>query len=110
MVNIWPIETERFLAYELGVIEWHDRAIMQLVWSESEEDEEIRFFDFLSYYCIRKYGHESSDIFGCYMKFATQDLFHRERKLGFDSVNDGLTKPGHIPAPYLAEAIGVEWP
>ena len=103
-------QEKRYLAFELGVIEYFDRAILSL--SETENSD-LRFFNFLIYYANQKYGENAEGVFQLWRSLAVHGLLHGERKLGFDSVNnqvnpDGTKKEGHFPGSYLKEAVGIE--
>lgn len=104
----------RFLAFELGVIEWHDQAIMRV--AENQEGEaDVRFFNFLIYYANRKYGELGESVFQTYKELATRGLMHEERRLGYESINDGINsdgsqRPGHIGTNHLSKAVGFSWP
>src|SRR5690554_406900 len=103
-------QEKAYLAFELGVIEYFDRAFLSI--SETENSD-VRFFNFLIYYANQKYGGDSEGVFQLWKSLAVHGLMNTERELGFESVNaqvnpDGTKKEGHFPGGYLKKAVGIE--
>ncbi|MCR9982905.1 zinc ribbon domain-containing protein [Vibrio alginolyticus] len=103
-------QNNRYLAFELGVIEYFDRSLLSI--SETENSN-VRFFNFLIYYSNKTYGANSEAVFQLWHSLAVHGLMHTERELGFNSVNnqtnpDGTRREGHFPGKYLKEAVGFE--
>ena len=100
-------EQERcFLAFELGVLEYYSTTILNL----TEEDRSYIFSCFLDYYSDRKYKEKASVINQFWLSIAINNNYLRERKLGFESLNDrvnmdGTIKNGFYPGGYLQKAI-----
>lgn len=108
ITNINEKQYKKFLAFELGVIEWHDQSVMKFFNDEADSTNEIIFYKFLHYYCGRKYN--SKEILSFYIDLFNKGIFIRERKLGFDSVNDGINNPGHLSHNYILRALNLDWP
>lgn len=106
-----PEQEKKYLAFELGVIEYFDRTLLRI---DSEEDaSDVKFFNFLIYYAKNKYGDSSEAVFQLWRALATQGLLLKERELGFESINnqvnpDGSQRAGHFPGRYLRDAVGIE--
>jgi hypothetical protein len=104
-----PEQEKKYLAFELGVIEYFDRTLLRI---NSEEASDVNFFNFLISYAKYKYGDSSEDVFQFWRALAIEGLLLKERELGFDSVNnhvnpDGSHRAGHYPGKYLRDAVGI---
>lgn len=98
-----------YLAFELGVIEYHHRTMLTL--DESKDANNI-FFEFLIFYSNIKYSNESSRVLDFWTALAVNSLMHEERKLGFESVSnfvndDGTRRQGHAPPVYFMNALHI---
>lgn len=108
--NISFEELKSYLAFELGVIEYFFGMYQKL--AEFEEPQAI-LFHILNYYCNQKYEKNVDTIMDLWKSLVVLGLMHKQRKLGFDSVNndtnaDGTMKEGHYPGRYLVEALDME--
>lgn len=106
-----PEQEKRYLAFELGVIEYFDRTFWRI--GSDDENSDEQFFNFLDYYANQKYGDSSESVFQLWHLLAVHGLLLKERELGYDSVNkqvnpDGSKKEGHYPGCYLQDAVGIE--
>ena len=104
-----PKEEKQYLAFELGVIEHFDRTVLRV----GEHTSDDRVFNFITFYAKHTYGDSSENVLQFWRSLAMHGLMHRERKYGFDSVNDerrpdGSRREGHFPGGYLKDAIGIE--
>lgn len=103
-------QEKSYLAFELGVIEYFDETFLSLAETNNSD---VRFLNFLIYYANYKYGKNAEGVFQLWKSLASHGLLQRERKLGFDSVNnqvnpDGTKKKGHFSGRYLKSAVGFE--
>lgn len=104
-------QAERYAAFELGVLEFYDRAVLQI--GLNEKDSGVRFINFMIYYAHYKNAELAESVFQFWLSLVKHGLLLRERKLGFDSVNDevnpdGSRKIGHSPIRYFANAVGLK--
>jgi|GEM_PF-2887855 len=104
-------QQQRYLAFELGVLEYYDRVMLQE--GLSEKDSGVRFINFLIYYANRKNAELAETVFQFWWSLFRNGGRLTERKLGFDSANDrvnvdGSRKVGHSPVQYLTDAIGFD--
>lgn len=105
-------QIRRFLAFELGVIEWHNQSMLSMknLGGEDRENKgDASFFNFLTYYANKKYGDRGESVFQIYSDLATKGGMFEERKLGYDSIA-GLGGPEHCGTNKLALAVGFAWP
>ena len=96
-----------YLAFELGVLEYHHRTMLTL---DKSVDANNIFFEFLIFYSNYKYKHEQLRVFDFWRALAVESSMHEERELGFDSVNnyinsDGSRRQGHAPPVYFMKAL-----
>lgn len=102
-------QEKKYLAFELGVIEQIFHAMLQL---EQGEDS-VRLFNFLIYYDNYQYPNSAQSAFHFWRALMVNGQNFKERKFGYDSVNeevnaDGTRRAGHHPGPYLKEALGIK--
>ena len=100
-----------YLAFELGVLEYHHRTMLTL---DKSEDPNNIFFEFLIFYSNMKYQSDSLPILDFWQGLALQSLMHEERKLGFESVSnyvnsDGRRNQGHAPPIYFMKALRISF-
>lgn len=103
-----PEQADKFLAFELGVIEFFDRRLLRMG-VDDEGAADIRFFNFLIFYGKKKYGESSQGTFNYWHDLAMNGLLRKERELGFSSANYP-SNPGapHFPFLYLKDAVGID--
>ena len=102
-------EQQRYLAFELGVIEYYLR-VLELS-DQADANSAADLLDLLEAYSKTRYEENHFKIYLAWNQMATQQLNLRERKLGYDSVRDarlpdGSPKPGHFAGLYLNRAMG----
>lgn len=100
---------QRYLAFELGVAEYYERAFLNLYETESMD---AKFINFLIYHSHHTYVNNSEQVSRFWQKLAGNGLMYAERKLGFDSVKcktnpDGTQRDGAYPGRYFKEAVGI---
>jgi len=104
-------QAERYAAFELGILEFFDSAVLQI--GLNEKDSGVRFINFMIYYAHYKDTELAEPVFQFWLSLVKHGLLLKERKLGFDSVNDrinpdGSRKIGHSPIRYFADAVGLK--
>jgi hypothetical protein len=108
--NLTEEQKKKYLAFELGVIEYFDQLMMR---TESDNESDIRVMNFLIYYVNSKFSNHSEND----LRFWTDALINgqgfKERKLGFNSVkhhwnSDGSKRANYFPGAFLMEALGIK--
>ena len=106
--RLTPEQHSRFLAFELGVIEYFAHQIVEVDMSKGD----AAFGNFVLGYANYKYSSNSEEAFSIWWSFATEGARFRERELGFESCakqygQDGTARRGHYHARYLRDALYV---
>lgn len=106
--NISPEENMRFMAFELGVLEYNS-ILYQLV--KNPVDEIDRFVILLNEYAIHRYPGSEMDRVETWIHMLQSGELIECRRQGVNSESNardtsGKLKPGYIPVEYLQKAMG----
>lgn len=105
LAHLSKIETTKYFAFQLGVIEWVFKvASLTESSSENPDENEIKFTNFLVYYVRHTYPERGAEIFEMLYDFVDKITMLKERKLGFDSANN-KKKPGYNADEFLRNAL-----
>lgn len=105
-------QVERLFAFELGVLEWHDGAMLRFSRTAGDDGAKM-FLDFLQFYSLEKYKQGAPDILRRWHGMMSgQGSMLKERELGFRSLNDGLLpdgtrKPNWFGIKQFQQALGL---
>ena len=104
--NLDEESSKRYLAFELGVIEFYDKTILAI---DKIKIDSI-FLNFLIFYSNYQYKGKSKPAFDFWQVELKTHLFLKERKLGFDSINNQMNEDGsrnecHFAGRYIKEAV-----
>ncbi|KZY86119.1 hypothetical protein A3741_26860, partial [Oleiphilus sp. HI0069] len=89
--SITPEQKMRYLAFELGLIEFFDRNHLSHL---SGYDKDITYHEFIRFYSIAKYRDDADKVFEFWNSLTVNcDMLH-ERKLGYDAVRDHTNSDG----------------
>lgn len=100
-------KVEACLAFELGIIEYFDRAFLN-TGIKDEDLASTRVFNFILYFSREKYGKGSPEISQFFENELRNQAYLQERKHGFDSVNNAHNNRAHFPGKYLLKVLGVD--
>lgn len=105
-----PEQARCHLAFQLGIIEYFDRAFFPNI--ANSKSGTVNFINFLIYYSNAFYGDSSEPVLEFWRELVSSKAKLNERELGFNSVNDsidesGAHRAGHYPPRYLGEALGL---
>jgi len=100
-----------YLAFELGALEFYGQSMLRAAY-RSENEASQGFLTLLAHHAGEHYPRDSEAVISFWRDLQRERGMPETRRLGFDSIADGLTdgglpKRGHYPAEYLREALGL---
>lgn len=97
--------TTRYLAFELGVIEYFHRGMLQ---RHNGLDINQSILGIAICYAATKYGKHADSVFHAWREMLTSGAMQKERSLGFESLrcNDGEKQQNSVP--FLGKALQID--